>query len=433
MPHLNRLFRSVRRALHIHDFAGHRYKGAACAGLGLLLKSMVLCLILFYAPKTIGVSNSLHNSNALNNPQVCSYDGTNGGESITGWITNNSTGAPVLNGGVVPRDTTLRLDAIDTANGQCTVQCDTITTNYERTVNKIIIGMYASTTGSLNGQYTVGQVFGKDPATGLTKDYHALDTQDSATSTGPGSVLLSTPGTYQFYFANIINITPCSLMPDRVEFGYITVYVSDKDDDRNNGCTSCNQNVGEPINVTNGNMYVQHADFVLPGLGGELRIARTYNSNSKRTGFFGLGWSSILDLSINKAVVYLFIATALSIAIGIVFMRLRVGTSPDRRQTVGETIYEIAQTQIAEQGLPHKAIGLWFPYVASLFLFIWVSMLLVFLTRDLELDPIVFGVLLLNNYGKYFARRRAIELGLVVLGILLVILTIAGRPVRSQR
>ncbi|HXG27012.1 MAG TPA: MFS transporter [Candidatus Binatia bacterium] len=39
---------------------------------------------------------------------------------------------------------------------------------------------------------------------------------------------------------------------------------------------------------------------------------------------------------------------------------------------------------------------------------------------------IVMGVLLLNNYGKYFARRRAIELGLVVLGILLVILTIAG-------
>jgi MFS family permease len=39
---------------------------------------------------------------------------------------------------------------------------------------------------------------------------------------------------------------------------------------------------------------------------------------------------------------------------------------------------------------------------------------------------IVMGVLLLNNYGKYFARRRAIELGLVVLGILLVILSVAG-------
>ena len=39
---------------------------------------------------------------------------------------------------------------------------------------------------------------------------------------------------------------------------------------------------------------------------------------------------------------------------------------------------------------------------------------------------IVFGVLLLNNYGKYVTRRRAIEVGLVVLGVLLVILTVAG-------
>jgi len=39
---------------------------------------------------------------------------------------------------------------------------------------------------------------------------------------------------------------------------------------------------------------------------------------------------------------------------------------------------------------------------------------------------IVMGVLLLNNYGKYIARRRAIELGLVLLGILLLILTVAG-------
>jgi len=39
---------------------------------------------------------------------------------------------------------------------------------------------------------------------------------------------------------------------------------------------------------------------------------------------------------------------------------------------------------------------------------------------------IVFGVLLLNNYGKYVPRRRAIEVGLAVLGVLLVLLTIAG-------
>jgi F-type H+-transporting ATPase subunit a len=78
-----------------------------------------------------------------------------------------------------------------------------------------------------------------------------------------------------------------------------------------------------------------------------------------------------LDLSINKAVVYLAIGSALTVLLGILLMRSRLALLPSKRQTVGEAIYEIAQTQIAEQGLPSKAIGLWFPYVASLFLFIW--------------------------------------------------------------
>src|SRR5205085_1657375 len=78
-----------------------------------------------------------------------------------------------------------------------------------------------------------------------------------------------------------------------------------------------------------------------------------------------------LDLSINKAVAYLMLGTLLSILLGIVFMRVRIGVRPGVRQTVGEQIYEVAQTQIAEQGLPSKAIGLWFPYVATLLIFIW--------------------------------------------------------------
>jgi F-type H+-transporting ATPase subunit a len=84
-------------------------------------------------------------------------------------------------------------------------------------------------------------------------------------------------------------------------------------------------------------------------------------------------WVSIhlgpLNLSITKAVVYLLIGTALTILLGLVLMR---GKTLNRRQTVGEQIYEVAQVQVAEQGLPAKAIGRWFPYVATLMLFIWV-------------------------------------------------------------
>jgi F-type H+-transporting ATPase subunit a len=95
-------------------------------------------------------------------------------------------------------------------------------------------------------------------------------------------------------------------------------------------------------------------------------------------------WVSIhvgpLDLSITKAVVYLLLGAACTILFGLFFMR---GRTLNRRETVGETIYEIAQTQVAEQGLPSKAIGLWFPYVATLMLFIWMVNMLGFIPLPL--------------------------------------------------
>jgi F-type H+-transporting ATPase subunit a len=91
-------------------------------------------------------------------------------------------------------------------------------------------------------------------------------------------------------------------------------------------------------------------------------------------------WVSIhlgpLNLSITKAVVYLMLGTVLSILLGLVLMR---GKTLNRRETVGETIYEVAQVQIAEQGLPAKAIGRWFPYVATLLIFIFVINLIGFI------------------------------------------------------
>jgi F-type H+-transporting ATPase subunit a len=86
-----------------------------------------------------------------------------------------------------------------------------------------------------------------------------------------------------------------------------------------------------------------------------------------------------LNLSITKAVVYLFIGTGLTILLGLFLMRARGG----RREAVGEQVYEIAQVQIAEQGLPSKAIGRWFPYVASLLLFIFVINLIGFIPLPL--------------------------------------------------
>ena len=100
-----------------------------------------------------------------------------------------------------------------------------------------------------------------------------------------------------------------------------------------------------------------------------------------------------LNLSINKAVAYLLLGALVSCLIGILFMRVKVVGPPTRRQALGEQIYEIAQVQVAEQGLPTKAIGRWFPYVASLMVFIWTINMLGFIPLPLSDEKTeIFGV-----------------------------------------
>jgi F-type H+-transporting ATPase subunit a len=113
-----------------------------------------------------------------------------------------------------------------------------------------------------------------------------------------------------------------------------------------------------------------------------------------------------LDLSINKAVAYLWLGALVSIALGILLMRLRLRVDPSTRQTAGETIYDVAQTQVAEQGLPSKAIGLWFPYVATLLIFIFVVNLLGFIPLPLSDEKFeLFGVDL-PTLGIYAATAQ---------------------------
>ena len=81
----------------------------------------------------------------------------------------------------------------------------------------------------------------------------------------------------------------------------------------------------------------------------------------------------------------------LSCVIGIVFMRVKVGREPTKRQALGEMIYEVAQVQVAEQGLPTKAIGRWFPYVASLMVFIWVINMLGFIPLPLSDEKVTIA------------------------------------------
>ena len=108
-------------------------------------------------------------------------------------------------------------------------------------------------------------------------------------------------------------------------------------------------------------------------------------------------------MSINKAVAYLLLGTIVSIVIGIVFMRVRPGRGPNRRQALGETIYEVAQVQVAEQGLPTKAIGRWFPYVATLMIFIWVINMIGFIPLPLSDERWEIGGISIPTFAIFAA------------------------------
>jgi F-type H+-transporting ATPase subunit a len=115
-----------------------------------------------------------------------------------------------------------------------------------------------------------------------------------------------------------------------------------------------------------------------------------------------------LNLSITKAVAYLMLGSVLTMILGITLMRARRG----RAQALGEQIYEVAQTQVAEQGLPSKGINRWFPYVASLMLFIFVINLLGFIPLPLS-DEKWHGIPTLGIYAATSSLSVTLALALL--------------------
>jgi F-type H+-transporting ATPase subunit a len=113
-----------------------------------------------------------------------------------------------------------------------------------------------------------------------------------------------------------------------------------------------------------------------------------------------------LDMSINKAVVYLWVGAAVTVLLGVWVMRFGLSLRPGRRQTLGEGLYEAIQGQIVEGSLPSKGISTWFPYVASLFLFIWVLNLLGFIPLPISNEHFHVAGIELPTWGIYAATAN---------------------------
>lgn len=102
---------------------------------------------------------------------------------------------------------------------------------------------------------------------------------------------------FDFYTYRYVPQVCCGAPPDPPSDWATVGLLFIGNDDVQNAGRSC-PIVGKPVNVTNGNMWLEQQDYVLPGRGEIIEITRFYNSINQSSGLFGIGWSTKFDESL---------------------------------------------------------------------------------------------------------------------------------------
>ena len=94
------------------------------------------------------------------------------------------------------------------------------------------------------------------------------------------------------------------------------------------------------------------------------------NSFQIQNEFKLINWVDLGLLSINRAVLYLFLAAVLTV-VTMVFVADRMRARPNRIQTSVEVIFSLMRDNITRGNMPDSMAARWFPFLGTLFLFIW--------------------------------------------------------------
>jgi F-type H+-transporting ATPase subunit a len=113
-----------------------------------------------------------------------------------------------------------------------------------------------------------------------------------------------------------------------------------------------------------------------------------------------------IDLSINKFVLYLVLASAATIWV-MVWISRRMAAKPNRVQTAIEVAYDLTRNNITGGNMDPKTGARWFPFLASLFFFIWFSNMIGYLPLPTNTEETVnvFGVAL-PSFALYAATAN---------------------------
>jgi F-type H+-transporting ATPase subunit a len=104
-------------------------------------------------------------------------------------------------------------------------------------------------------------------------------------------------------------------------------------------------------------------------------------------------WFSIGPIEFNKAVMYIIIATALT-CFTMVYVARRMQQRPNRIQTLVETAFVLMRDNITRGNMDDRMAAKWFPFIGTIFLFIWFSNIIGYLPLPTNTEHTVniFGV-----------------------------------------
>ncbi len=161
-----------------------------------------------------------------------------------------------------------------------------------------------------------------------------------------------------------------------------------------------------------------------------------YGFASKRNNAFQIqnefkliNWVNLGVFSINRAVVYLLLATIATIGT-MVWISRRMHARPNRVQTGVEVIFSLMRDNITRGNMPDDMAAKWFPFLGTLFLFIWYCNLIGYipLPTNSEQTFNVFGAHI-PSFALYAATAN-ISVPLVLALVVFISFNVVG--VRAQ-
>jgi F-type H+-transporting ATPase subunit a len=136
-----------------------------------------------------------------------------------------------------------------------------------------------------------------------------------------------------------------------------------------------------PEKTRSGGLSTKQKLLALGGvwIGGIVVLGAIYGFSGKRNSSFEPqnefkleNWVHLGIFSINKAVLYLFLA-AIATCVSMIYIARRMQARPNKVQTAVEMLYQLMHDNISRGNLDEKMTKRWFPFIGALFLFIMFS------------------------------------------------------------